>query len=131
VRGVTRNPRKAACTRTAAHSCRITRKSAGGDRATAATTELSALADDADDVSHGDAPPLDLDADDELLRNSRVHFRPCPCAASAASAEDAGCALMPTSDLIHFPDPPIVAARSQHPLSLPARRSSARQAATR
>jgi hypothetical protein len=89
--------------RTAAHSCLMRRKSLGGARTTAATTELNE-SDDACDASVAPSPARD-DADDEL-RHSRAHLRPLlPAAFSVA--------FRPTSDLIHFPDCPIAAATTR------------------
>jgi hypothetical protein len=81
----------------------MTRKSLGGARTTAATTELNASA--SDDADSDASPAVDADADaDELLRHSRVHLRPF--------VVPSGSALRLTSDLIHFPDAPIDAERA-------------------
>lgn len=90
--------------RTAAHSCLMTRKSLGGARTTAATTELraSATEEDVSETSEAAADAAALCPPDEL-RHRRLHFRPFPPACLSFSA--AG--LSPTSVLIHFPDAPI------------------------
>lgn len=108
--------------RTAAHSCLMTRKSLGGARTTAATTELSASAvDDASDgASDAEAllpapPPL---CEDEL-RHNRVHFRPFPPPPPPGlSFSTAG--LSPTSIWIHLLDAPIAASQSPN-LTFPLR----------
>jgi hypothetical protein len=102
---VTKKARKAVWMRTAAHSCLMRRKSLGGARSTAATTELNE-SDDACDASVPPSPvPARDDADDEL-RHSRAHLRPLLHAAFSV-------AFRPTSDLIHFPDCPIAAATTR------------------
>lgn len=90
--------------RTAAHSCLITRKSLGGARTTAATTELSVSAteDEVSDTSEAAADAAPLCPPDEL-RQSRLHFLAFapPCFSFSAAG------LSPTSVLIHFPDGPM------------------------
>jgi hypothetical protein len=91
--------------RTAAHSCLMTRKSRGGARTTAATTELRASA--VNDASDSDALlPAPLPLCEDELRHSRVHFRPFPpTPLQGLSLSAAG--LSPTSVRIHLPDAPI------------------------
>jgi hypothetical protein len=86
--------------RTAAHSCLMRRKSLGGARTTAATTELNESDDACDASALAPSPDPTFDDADDELRHSRVHLRPLlPAAFSVA--------FRPTSDMIHFPDCPI------------------------
>ena len=91
--------------RTAAHSCLMRRKSLGGARTTAATTELlsaSAAEDASDGPSDGGAL---LPRCDDELRQSRLHLRPFPAPPPGLSLSAAG--RSPTSVRIHLPDAPI------------------------
>jgi hypothetical protein len=105
--------------RTAAHSCLMTRKSRGGARTTAPTTELSASA--VNDASDSDALlPAPLPLCEDELRHSRVHFRPFPPTPLQGLSRSAA-GLSPTSVRIHLPDAPIAASQSQSPKPFPTR----------